>query len=97
MPTERDLAALMADMGKARAAILADLGRRHEACDAGVKLNAGSSSPYDEGDGPTDYLSGHGVIDCPVCKTGKLRYSRAGYNGHVHAGCTTDGCVGWME
>lgn len=39
-----------------------------------------------------------GAINCPVC-SGKdsLRFSRAGYNGHVHASCTTAGCVQWME
>lgn len=39
-----------------------------------------------------------GAIDCPACG-GKesLRFSRAGCNGHIHAGCTTDGCVAWME
>lgn len=39
-----------------------------------------------------------GAIDCPVCE-GKesLRFSRAGINGHIHAGCTTEGCVAWME
>lgn len=39
-----------------------------------------------------------GVIDCPVCKAvGSLRFSRAGYNGHIHAGCMTTDCVRWME
>lgn len=39
-----------------------------------------------------------GVIDCPVCSGRKtLQFSRSGYNGHIHARCTTDGCVGWME
>lgn len=39
-----------------------------------------------------------GAIDCPVCDGQKtLRFSRAGYNGHIHAGCTTEGCVQWME
>lgn len=38
-----------------------------------------------------------GSIECPVCKAGKLSYSRAGYNGHIHAGCDTEGCVSWME
>lgn len=38
-----------------------------------------------------------GMICCPVCVTGKVRYSIAGSNGHVHAKCSTDGCVGWME
>jgi hypothetical protein len=39
-----------------------------------------------------------GVIDCPACG-GKetLRFSRSGYNGHIHAGCTTADCVRWME
>ena len=42
----------------------------------------------------------HGVsgkIPCPVCGTGTLNYSRAGMNGHIHARCSTDGCVMWME
>lgn len=39
-----------------------------------------------------------GVIDCPVCKgVSTLQFSRAGYNGHTHAACKTDGCVRWME
>lgn len=38
-----------------------------------------------------------GEIDCPVCKNGKLRYSIAGVNGHIHANCTTAECVRWME
>ena len=39
-----------------------------------------------------------GQIDCPVCQ-GKysLRFSRSGYNGHIHAACKTDRCVRWME
>lgn len=39
-----------------------------------------------------------GVIDCPVCG-GKesLRFRRAGYNGHIHAACTTQNCVSWVE
>jgi len=35
-------------------------------------------------------------IDCPICG-GVLHYSISGYNGHIHAVCTTDGCVAWME
>lgn len=39
-----------------------------------------------------------GAIDCPVCgSSGALSYSRAGYNGHLHARCKTDGCVSWMS
>lgn len=37
-----------------------------------------------------------GTVECPVCK-GKLSYSRAGYNGHIHARCETKDCVSWME
>lgn len=37
-----------------------------------------------------------GEIECPVCK-GKLRFSRAGCNGHIHAQCLTKDCVSWME
>lgn len=39
-----------------------------------------------------------GTIDCPVCSGRKtLQFSRAGYNGHIHAACSTEGCVKWME
>lgn len=39
-----------------------------------------------------------GTIDCPACGgQWSLRFSRAGYNGHIHAACQTDGCVQWME
>jgi hypothetical protein len=39
-----------------------------------------------------------GRVDCPVCKQSEtLHFSRAGYNGHIHAKCKTDDCVGWME
>jgi hypothetical protein len=37
-----------------------------------------------------------GEIACPCCG-GTVRYSRAGYNGHVHARCSTEDCVSWME
>lgn len=38
-----------------------------------------------------------GEIKCPACDGGTLRFTRSGYNGHIHAACSTDGCVGWME
>lgn len=39
-----------------------------------------------------------GAVDCPVCGgEGTLEFSRAGYNGHIHAGCSTADCVRWME
>ena len=40
---------------------------------------------------------GRGEMPCPICETGTLRYSVAGYNGHMHAQCNTEGCVSWME
>ncbi len=36
------------------------------------------------------------VVECPACK-GRLHLSISSYNGHVHGGCETDGCVSWME
>jgi hypothetical protein len=44
-----------------------------------------------------NYFCGAGKMACPVCKTGVLHYSRSSYNGHVHAKCTTEKCVAWME
>jgi len=40
---------------------------------------------------------GGGSLSCPICKIGTLRYSVAGLNGHMHAGCSTPNCVSWME
>lgn len=38
-----------------------------------------------------------GKINCPVCGVADaLRFTRSGYNGHIHAKCVT-GCVAWME
>lgn len=36
-----------------------------------------------------------GSVVCPKCSQ-TLRYSVA-FNGHVHASCTTQGCLSWME
>lgn len=39
-----------------------------------------------------------GSIPCPICKTGTVHYGYAGgYNGHIHANCTTEECTQWME
>lgn len=39
-----------------------------------------------------------GSVDCPKCNGEKtLRFTRSGYNGHIHASCTTEKCLGWME
>lgn len=40
---------------------------------------------------------GTGSLKCPACDSGTLRYSVAGINGHMHARCSTAGCVSWME
>lgn len=43
-------------------------------------------------------LGARGAIDCPACgKPGALHFTRAGYNGHIHAACETPGCCSWME
>lgn len=42
--------------------------------------------------------SASGEIDCPVCGGhDSLRFTRAGYNGDIHAACATVDCVAWME
>lgn len=80
----------------ARKAIISDLKARFDCKDTEVK-------PADKDDlhrwfrPQPNYFSGSGEMACPVCKTGRLRYSRSGYNGHVHASCSTEGCVRWME
>lgn len=39
-----------------------------------------------------------GLIDCPACGQPKtLSFSRSGYNGHIHALCSTPKCCAWME
>lgn len=38
-----------------------------------------------------------GIIACPCCKEGRVRWSRARSNGHIHARCSTPDCAGWME
>ena len=38
----------------------------------------------------------NGEIECPNCK-GKLKFSIASYNGHIHARCSTDDCVSFMQ
>lgn len=38
-----------------------------------------------------------GQTPCPVCRSGTLQFSRSGYNGHIHAACSTADCVRWME
>lgn len=81
----------------AREAILQDLRRRWKENRGGfdgVIAPADISRFYKP---QTNYFCGAGVMACPICQTGKLKYSRSTYNGHVHARCSTAGCVAWME
>lgn len=41
---------------------------------------------------------GAGSIPCPIpnCK-GKIQYTVASYNGHMHGRCDSGNCVSWME
>lgn len=86
----------VAKMFKARAAILDELKRRALAGDAKVKPLDPNCKHRWHGT-PSHYYSGSGEMACPVCNGGKLQYSRSGYNGHVHARCSTADCVAWME
>jgi hypothetical protein len=40
---------------------------------------------------------GKSSLPCPSGCGGTLHYTVASYDGHMHAGCTTEGCVSWME
>ena len=93
---DNKIAQLFANINIARKTILEDLQKRFDAGDKTIRKNESSEGIDDAGE-PRNYLSGVGQIDCPVCKSGKLRYTRASYNGHVHAACSTDNCVQWME
>lgn len=60
--------------------------------DDAAKKNLGAvSSEHPERKG------GRSELKCPICPEGTLRYSVAGINGHMHAACTTEGCIRWME
>lgn len=79
----------------AREAILQELRRRWKE-DRGLGITAPADihrffKPQ------TNYFCGDGVMACPICNTGKLHYIRSSYNGHVHARCSSAGCVAWTE
>lgn len=81
----------------ARDAILDELRRRWKEQpipDPGISVPRDISRFYQP---QKNYFCGMGVMDCPVCNTGRLHYDRSAYNGHVCAQCTTDGCVWWKE
>lgn len=84
----------------ARKSIMEELKRRGKAHDTNVKPGDGNFEGDIYHDEPTKtehYWSGSGKMLCPICNKGELYYSRASYNGHVHARCSTENCVSWME
>lgn len=40
---------------------------------------------------------GSGVVKCPCCADGQIKFSVASVNGHLWAACTTTGCVRWRQ
>jgi hypothetical protein len=38
-----------------------------------------------------------GTIACPACEGGTVRFSVAGYNGHIWGKCSTPHCAEWVE
>jgi len=78
----------------AREGILVDLRRRWKDNESGVTASSDTSRFYKP---QTNYFCGSGEMDCPVCLSGKLKYERSSYNGHVRACCSTKGCVAWIE
>lgn len=82
-PTPEELASAEKEMEKRFAAI----GKARAA------IVAHLGGPWKKGDSVA-----YGKIDCPACGQAlALTFSRSGYNGHIHAQCSTDGCVAWME
>lgn len=79
----------------ARKAILADLKSRYDNKVGGVRLVERCDDEVESE--LVNFHAGHGSVACPVCHKGTLKYSRASYNGHVHANCSTIGCVAWKE
>lgn len=60
---------------------------------ARVAIVAACGGPWNRG-----MAGSAGMLDCPVCEQSHtLWFSRSGYNGHIHARCSTSGCVAWME
>lgn len=83
MPTAEELATEKAEMNR-RFAMLAT---------ARAAIVKSLGGPWTRG-----MAAATGRIDCPCCNSkDSLRFSRAGYNGHIHASCSTEGCVRWVE
>lgn len=83
MPTDEELAAEAAECNRRFEMIVA----------ARQAIVASLGGPWKRGT-----PAAGGAIDCPCCKAVEaLRFSRSGYNGHIHATCSTADCVRWME
>lgn len=84
-----------AELIAAREAILSEFKRRWKE-DRGFGLTAPAdiSRFYQP---QTNYFCGNGIMDCPICRTGKLKYMRSSRNGHICAKCSTPDCVAWIE
>lgn len=94
---EREIEKAIEAVGIARKAITDELARRHSVGDKTVVAKQHHDEDFHGTGYRSAYVAGAGTITCPVCTTGTLKYSRAACNGHVHAACTTIGCVRWME
>lgn len=42
-------------------------------------------------------VGGAGNVQCPSCRVGTIYYGVSALNGHMHASCSTPGCLRWME
>lgn len=92
----KDVNALVNRVSTARAAILNELARRWK--DDGKVTQIKIPSDLSRFVKPQiNYFCGSGKMKCPICNSGELSYSRSTYNGHVHARCSTNDCVWWME
>lgn len=94
---ERELERSLNGTIVARKAIVDELNRRNVAADKTVVAKPHHDPEFSETGCQSPYVAGACAMPCPVCKSGTLRYSRAACNGHIHARCSTEGCVSWME
>lgn len=69
----------------------------HDAHWERLKLGISAASDDAKKHGFKKGNGGNGFVRCPICTTGDLHYSVAGYNGHMWGKCTTNGCVSWMQ
>lgn len=69
----------------------------HEASWERLKLGVEAASEDAKRRGFKKGNGGGSIVTCPVCKTGDLHYTVSDYNGHMWGGCSTNGCVSWMQ